>query len=124
MVLTHELLTRVEEESATAPAVLLRHRIALILGLSGGADHELRNHAQALLLKLERRLREECNGTEALRPPAYLAPELQLPTEELASRRRPDPVRLLRSPPRTNVPIDDAAAPCPRPTFFAPWSSL
>lgn len=121
MLLTHELLTRVEEESAAAPAALLRQRIALILALPNGADQELRDHAQALLLKLERRLGEECNEPSAMHQPAYLSPGLCLPIEDPVPCRRADPVRWLRRPQR---PPEDAAAPLARPPLFAPWRFL
>ncbi|SEK64654.1 hypothetical protein SAMN05216359_102531 [Roseateles sp. YR242] len=105
MVPTQELLMRIERESVTAPAVLLRHRIAMVRGLAhaseGECSSDLAEHARALLLKLEQRLSEECSEHQSLRRLDYLSPGLRIPVDDAAGLCLHDGDWLPRDPVRT-----------------------
>ena len=86
MNLTIDMLDQIEREAISAPAPMLRLRIAQVRLDLASASKEAKEYAAVLLLKLEHRLRGE-TVSETVPPttPIYLAPRLALVENEPAA---------------------------------------
>jgi len=74
MTLTINLLNQIEREAASAPASMLRLRLAEVRAGLASASTDARDYAGVLLLKLEHRLHgESVGGASTSEATAYLA---------------------------------------------------
>ncbi len=86
MTLTVDCLNQIEREADIAPATMLRRRLADVRTALSSVSGDLKDHAGALLLKLEHRLDSEIVvETVVSKAPVYLQPRIDLVEDQLAA---------------------------------------